>query len=154
MFWAKWLLLGLLVLPAAEIAVFIMVATKIGFLTTLAVTLAMSALGVAMIRSAGRARLTRFRHAVAGGMAGRAELAPEDFLTVGVGFLWVIPGFLTDALGALLLVPMVRRRLGSVFRSAGTRSGRRADVLELRPDEWHQVPDERIGSDRPSDRSS
>ena len=50
---AKWLLLGLLVLPVAEIAVFIAVASRMGVLATLALATALFGLGVAAMRRPG-----------------------------------------------------------------------------------------------------
>jgi UPF0716 protein FxsA len=152
MFWAKWALLGVLILPVAEIAVFIMIATKIGFLTTLAVTLAMSTLGVSMLRSAGRTRVSRFRGAVTASAAGGAVLRPEDVLSVVVGLLWAIPGFLTDLLGALLLVPLVRHRLADMVWGTGAirRDAGPGAVVDLEPGEWRTVPPPRISDDPPA----
>ena len=49
----KWAIFGLLMLPLAEIAVFVAVALKIGFLAALALTILTSLAGMAVIRSAG-----------------------------------------------------------------------------------------------------
>jgi UPF0716 protein FxsA len=78
----------------------------------------------------------------------RVELDGVGFLTVLGGFLLVLPGFITDAIGALLLLPFTRRLLGAALRRAVGRAERasgRPDVVDLPPGEWRRVPEERIG---------
>ena len=55
----KWAIFGLLMLPMAEIAVFVAVALQIGFLAALALTILTSLAGMAVIRSAGTQRRSR-----------------------------------------------------------------------------------------------
>ena len=50
----KWAIFGLLMLPLAEIAVFVAVAVKLGFLAALALTVLTSMAGIAVIRNAGQ----------------------------------------------------------------------------------------------------
>ena len=52
----KWAIFGLLMLPLAEIAVFVAVAVKLGFLAALALTILTSIAGIAVIRHAGQRR--------------------------------------------------------------------------------------------------
>ena len=85
------------------------------------------------------------------------ELDGPGFLTVLGGFLLVLPGFLTDMIGALLLLP-ITRTLDScdVASRRGARRARRADGRRWStssPDQWRQVPEERIGR-KPSDTAS
>jgi UPF0716 family protein affecting phage T7 exclusion len=58
----------------------------------------------------------------------------------------VIPGFITGVAGALLLLPPVQRWCGTrIIRALGaapTRPAERA-VVDLAPDQWHQVGNER-----------
>jgi UPF0716 family protein affecting phage T7 exclusion len=56
----------------------------------------------------------------------------------------VFPGFITDAVGALLLVPPLRRMaLATIGRALKKRRpGRQTNdrtVIDLAPDEWHQI---------------
>jgi UPF0716 family protein affecting phage T7 exclusion len=57
------------------------------------------------------------------------------------GILLVLPGFITDAAGALLLVPALRRRLRAAIGRAREEARRPRDpsVVDLTPSEWHQV---------------
>ena len=144
----KWAFFGLLMLPFLEIAAFIAVALKLGVLAALALTILTSLAGMAVIRRAGRQDVERVRTAFGQRTVTRVELDGAGFLTVLGGFLLVLPGFITDAIGALLLLPFTRRLLGAALRRAVARAepaSGRPDVVDLPPGEWRRVPDERIG---------
>ena len=116
----KWAIFGLLMLPFAEIAVFVVVGLKIGFLAAIALMVLTSMAGMWVIRHAGHREVARVRSAFGDRVITRTELDGPGFLTVLGGFLLVLPGFITDVLGALLLLPLTRRLLG-----CGTASRRR-----------------------------
>jgi UPF0716 protein FxsA len=146
MFRVRWVLTGFLILPLAELAVFLAVAAKIGLLAALSIMLATSLGGAAVIRGAGREPRSRFRAS-----AGRhtPDASFPGFFTVIAGILLLVPGFLTDCAGALLLVPAVQRRLLALVRRGLDRpSGGSVPVVELGPDEWRRVGDhEAAGKD-------
>jgi UPF0716 family protein affecting phage T7 exclusion len=52
----KWAIFGLLLLPFAEIAVFVAVALRLGFLAALALTILTSLAGMWVIRNAGHGK--------------------------------------------------------------------------------------------------
>ena len=141
----RWLLVGFVVLPLAEIAVFAAVAAKIGILATLALTLLTSAVGVAVLRAAGRSAVARFRAAVGDGIVTGLELNGPGVLTILGGLLLVLPGFLTDMAGAVLLLPRVQEAFAATFRRANGPADRRRTggdrVVDLDPDEWRREPD-------------
>ncbi|MEA2937593.1 MAG: FxsA cytoplasmic rane protein, partial [Alphaproteobacteria bacterium] len=56
----KWTFIGLLLLPVAEMAVFLLVAAMIGWLWAVALFVATSLAGVLLLRQTGRAELERF----------------------------------------------------------------------------------------------
>jgi UPF0716 protein FxsA len=148
----KWAIFGLLVLPFAEIVVFVAVALKIGFLAALALTILTSLAGMTVIRNAGQTNLAHVRTALGERTISRTRLDGPGFLTVVAGFLLVLPGFLTDVLGALLLLPATRQWIHAALRraiSAGGRPRAEPGVIDLEPDQWRQVPEERI-ADKPS----
>jgi UPF0716 protein FxsA len=143
----KWAIFGLLMLPLAEIAVFVAVAVKLGFLAALALTILTSMAGIAIIRSAGKGEVQRLRTAVGDRVISRVELDGPGFLTVLAGFLLVLPGFLTDIIGALLLLPITRRSIHAALRRAVARAERasgRPEVVDLSPDQWRRMPEERV----------
>src|SRR5262252_10200130 len=103
-------------LPLAEILVLIAVADQIGVAWTL-LALALSAvLGVVVIRVLGAASLAQLRDALA-----RRE-PPAGALVRGAcvliaGMLLIVPGFLSDIVALLLLIPPVRATLiGALWR--------------------------------------
>src|SRR4051812_6370066 len=102
----KWAIFGLLMLPFMEIAIFVAIGLKIGFLAAIALMILTSLAGMAVIRKAGRSEVERVRTALGDRLVTRVELDGPGFLTVLAGILLVVPGFLTDIVGALLLLPV------------------------------------------------
>jgi UPF0716 protein FxsA len=146
----KWAIFGLLALPLAELVVFVAVALSIGFLAAVALTILTSLAGAAVIRNAGRGEITRTRAALGDGLITRVEVDGPGFLTVVGGFLLLIPGFITDVLGAALLLEPTRRLLHAALRRAVAAGGRaeRPGVVDLAPDQWRHVPDQQLADER------
>ena len=146
---AKWLLPAVLALPILELAAFIALVSAIGLLWTIALMAATSLAGALVLRHAGGNHIARIR--VAMGDSGFTALQADSAgtLTLLAGILLLIPGFITDALGVLLLLSPLRRALGALL---GVKpASRRADgVVDLEPEQWHQVPDPAL-SDRRDD---
>lgn len=109
-------LLILILWPIAELIVAIKVAESIGVLITIVLLLASWPLGMWLIRSEGRSAWRRLRAAAAttGRPPGR-EVLDGALILVG-GSLLIVPGFITDVLGLLLLIPATRAlaRIGLV----------------------------------------
>ena len=140
----KWIIIAILSLPVLEICVFVLVAALIGLLWAFMLMLATTLAGFLVLRQAGRGRLARFRVAVADSNVTGFEASTGGFLTVLGGLLLFLPGFVTDLIGAVLLIPPVRRWCGAAFRRAlHRRSGGngRKEVIDLAPGEWTQVRD-------------
>jgi UPF0716 protein FxsA len=72
-------------------------------------------------------------------------LHPESpgFAPVAGGILLVFPGFITDVIGALMFMPPLRRWIGATIGRAirKRRPAQQPGVIDLGPDEWHQVSD-------------
>jgi UPF0716 protein FxsA len=148
----KWVIIAILLLPVAEIAVFILVAALIGTLWALALMLATTLAGVLVLRQAGRKRITRLRVAVADTDITWIEANTAGSLTVLAGVLLFLPGFLTDLVGAALLIAPLRRWCSrSLRRWVRSRDHGGRSVIDLAPGEWQQVPDREI-PDKPDDR--
>ena len=138
----KWVIIGILVLPVAEIAAFVLMAAMIGMLWALLLMLATSVAGVLVLRRAGRKRLARFRVAVADTDITGIEAHTGGFLTVLAGLLLFLPGFITDLIGAALLIKPVRRWCATTFRRlVHSRERGKSSIIDLAPGEWQQVPD-------------
>lgn len=117
-------LLLFLLFPVLELYVFFKVSTAIGFFPALLLIIAGSALGVLVVRVAGLATALRARESLQ-----RGELPAEDMfhglmLALGGGLL-LIPGFISDVIGLIVLMPFSRRLLASKLR-------RRAEAQAMR----------------------
>lgn len=108
------LLLLLIVWPVAELFVAIEVASAIGVLATVLLLIASWPLGALALRSQGRLVWRRFGDAVASGRP-PARQAIDGVLVLIGGVLLIIPGFITDALGACLLLPPARAGLRAML---------------------------------------
>jgi UPF0716 protein FxsA len=140
----KWTLIGLLVLPAAELFAFFLVAALIGWLWAAGLFIATSILGALLLRRFGRADLDRLRTAFARDGIRALHLETPGMATMLGGILLIFPGFITDLLGAALLLPTVRRWAAAklaTFARSSRRTPRDDRVIELEPSEWHQIPD-------------
>jgi UPF0716 protein FxsA len=112
---------ALLVLAAAEVALFVVVAKLVGLAWALALVLAGSVAGGWLLRREGARGWRRFRQALDAGRATGRE-ATDGVLGLVGALLLVVPGFLTDVAGLLLLTPPVRALArGGVRRLAESR---------------------------------
>jgi UPF0716 protein FxsA len=125
------IIVGLLVIFAViEIALLIAVGRVIGAGWTLLLVLATSALGGWLLRREGSRAWKLFRADLeAERPPGRA--ATEGLLVLVGGIFMVVPGFISDVIGALLLTPPTRRvaRAGLLHLFGGRMSPRTATVL-------------------------
>jgi UPF0716 protein FxsA len=132
-------LLLFLLWPIAELYVIVRVAEAIGVLDTILLLVASWPIGSWAIRSQGRAAWRRLAAAAAAGRAPTREVVDGALILLGGG-LMMVPGFITDAFGLLLLLPptraLTRTLLVRNFESRfvvlamrfGGRPGRPADV--------------------------
>lgn len=131
-------LLGLIALfvafPIAELYVIFLVGDTIGILWTLALLAADSVLGSVLLRSQGRVVWRRFQDSLSSGRMPHREVQDGVMIVFGGAFL-ITPGFITDVLGVLLLLPPTRAVIrGIVMRRLArraaerTRRARRFDV--------------------------
>jgi UPF0716 protein FxsA len=140
----KWTLIGLLVLPAAEVLAFLLIAALIGWWWAAGLFIATSIVGALLLRRFGRADLDRLRTAFARDGIRALHLETPGMATMLAGILLIFPGFITDLLGAALLLPAVRRWAAAklaTFARSSRRTPRDDRVIELEPGEWHQIPD-------------
>jgi UPF0716 protein FxsA len=93
--------------PILELYVIIKVGGLIGVLPTLALLLAVSLLGAMLLRHQGRGAWRSFNQAIAERRFPGREVADGLLITIG-GALLLTPGFITDAVGLLLLLPPSR----------------------------------------------
>lgn len=103
-----WLLIPFLVLPVIEIAAFIQVGGLIGLWPTIGLVILSAVAGSWLMRRQGAAALADLQRSFRELRDPTAPLA-HGALILLAGALMVTPGFVTDTMGLLLLVPAVRR---------------------------------------------
>lgn len=128
-----YLFLAFVLVPFVEIALFIQVGDLIGLFPTLALVVLSAVAGILMIRSQGRNALARLRRSFDEMSDPTEPLATGATILVS-GILLVVPGFFTDMVGFLLLLPPVRMALLRWLRA-------RMIVTEFRGRQGDQVID-------------
>ena len=103
-------LLLFIIVPLIEIALFIQVGDQVGVLPTVALVVLTAVIGVLLLRWQGIATLMRARERMQAGQVPAQEMV-EGFLLAVAGIMLLTPGFFTDSLGFLLLVPQLRQGL-------------------------------------------
>ena len=117
--------LSFLVYVVAEIVAFVAVAGQIGFLGALALLILVSVLGPFVVKRAGFSVLASTRDRLARGEAPTRELLDGLVVLIG-GVLVCVPGFVTDAIGLLLMIGPVRH---VAIRLAGHRLAKRVGTI-------------------------
>jgi UPF0716 protein FxsA len=93
--------------PLVEIAVIIKVGEWLGVVNTIALLLAISILGAWLVKRQGVGLVRRVQAELAAGRMPASALVDGALLLVA-GTMLLLPGFVTDAVGLLLLLPPVR----------------------------------------------
>lgn len=124
------LLIAFIVMPIIEIAVLIQVGGWLGLWQTLALIILTAIAGTWMLRQQGFAVLSRAQTQLASGAVPLAEVF-EGFCLVIAGALLLTPGFVTDVMGGLLLLPPLRAWL---YQTLG---GRLRDHLRYNETSFH-----------------
>ncbi len=148
------LLIAFVGVPLVEIAVFIQVGGWLGLVPTLIIVIATAVIGTALLRRQGLTTLARARDNMDRGVLPMVEIFDGVCLLLA-GALLLTPGFVTDALGAVLLMPparqYLRRRLAARFVeesnvSANDPSGAIDGAID---GEFHEI-DAAEGTERPT----
>ncbi len=104
------LLAAFIGIPILEIVVFIEAGDRFGLWPTLAAIVVTAVIGATLVRIQGFGVLQRTRQNLDAGIVPMAE-AFDGLCLLFAGALLLTPGFITDALGFLLLVPPLRLAL-------------------------------------------
>jgi UPF0716 protein FxsA len=117
--------LALIALPLLELALLIKTGQAIGFWATLGLVVGAGILGAAILSRQSLGVLRRTQEAIAQGRPPVAPVLDGAFLLFAAALL-ITPGFLSDVLALLLLVPPIRHRVArwSVRRLVHSAHGR------------------------------
>jgi len=97
----------LIAVPIAELYIIVQVAGALGFFETLGLLIAISIGGAILLKQQGLATWLRFHEALARGEIPARQVTDGVLIILG-GALLLTPGFLTDAVGLVLLLPPTR----------------------------------------------
>jgi UPF0716 protein FxsA len=103
----RWLLVGLLLIPLADIALLVVVAGSIGWVPTVALVVLTALLGMLFVRAEGRHTLRLIQQSLARGDLPTDQVIDGGLLIAAGAFL-LTPGLVTDAVGFLLAFPLSR----------------------------------------------
>ena len=96
--------------PLIEIYLFIQVGGLIGALPTVVLVVVTALLGVSLLRAQGFSTMAKFQQEVATGQLPATTMLEGVALIFG-GALLLTPGFLTDVIGFLCLIPFTRQTI-------------------------------------------
>ena len=131
----------LLVLPAAELLAFLLVAWAIGLFPAIGLMLLTSLAGIVVLRSVRRGQFGQLRGLLRTREVSASASQAGGLFVALAGILLLLPGFITDLLGAGLLVAPLRRRFGAALGRAIRRRPRAGEppVIDLAPTEWRAI---------------
>ena len=117
-----WLFVLFLAIPLIEIALFVQIGGVIGLWWTLAIVIFTAILGTTMIRTQGAMAMVNLRSSF-NELRDPTEPLAHGALILIAGMLLLTPGFFTDTVGLLLLIPPIRHAVYTYVRSRVTVQG-------------------------------
>ena len=108
-----------IVIPLTEIFLFVEIGSRIGGVNTVLIVLLTAFVGVNLLRYQGFTTMRRAQQQMAQGQMPAQEMLEGMVLAVG-GVLLITPGFLTDTLGLICLLPPTRRWLLRIILARAT----------------------------------
>lgn len=148
----RWLPLILIcILIYIESVIFVRVASEVGVLLTLILVVLTSCLGISLVKNQGMKNVMQIQQKLVSGESPAAEMIKSVALVLA-GFLLIVPGFFTDFIGLLLLLPPVQKlfvmrliphirfsQAGGGFNQTGKNSSQNGDIFE---GEFHRKQDD------------
>lgn len=143
---AAYLFLGFLIVPMIEIGLFIVMGQTIGLWPTLLGIIVTALIGSAIIRNQGLSLISDIQRHMQAGKLPAMQLF--EGLLIGIaGALLLTPGYFTDTIGFLFLVPPLRQALYAYLKTkvkvetftGGSGYGpqqRRDGIVDLEDDNW------------------
>ncbi len=111
-----------IILPIAEMWVLIKVGSAIGALNTVGLVLLTAIIGLALLRQQGLETLLKANQRMEQGELPAEEIIGGMLLAMG-GVMLLVPGFITDAMGLVCLLPFTRKRIVQAMIRNGAMMG-------------------------------
>ncbi len=131
-----------IIIPLIEISLIIQVGKLAGVFNTIALIVFTAALGVALLKTQGISTLSKVQHQMDNSQLPAQEMI-EGVMLLFTGALLLTPGFFTDVIGFLILIPGLRIKLAShllqnaiVTHTQRYKKGDQGTVIE---GEYHEV---------------
>lgn len=127
-----YLILLFTIIPAVELVVLIKVGTYIGALNTVALIIVTGVAGAFLARMQGLVTLYRIQSNLDRGIMPTAEMFDGVLILIG-GVLLLTPGFITDTVGFMLLIPLTRSLLKNWLRKKLQTMMDRGQIVTVTP---------------------
>lgn len=124
-----WLFAVFLTVPLIEIALFIQIGGWLTLWPTLGIVVATAVVGSALLRWQGLQVLRDLQREIGRGGNPAPQLA-HGALVIAGGVMMILPGFFTDSLGILLMVPAIRALLIRLILARATASRPDDTIIE------------------------
>lgn len=108
----------LLALPIVELYLLVRIGAALGFFTVFIWVLIMATLGIRLLQSRSWAIWSRLQQSLSSGQHPARELL-ENAIVMAGGLLLIVPGFITDLMGLVCLIPASRRWLSRYLERHG-----------------------------------
>ncbi len=102
-------------IPVIELALLIEIGSKIGILNTVVIVILTAIIGAYMVRTEGMGVMYRIQQNMKDGMFPGEELISGAMILVA-GALLLTPGFFTDIIGFLMVIPVSRKYIGDIIK--------------------------------------
>ncbi|MGB0494907.1 MAG: FxsA family protein [Kangiellaceae bacterium] len=112
----RFLFILFILVPIIEIGVFIQVGDQLGLGATIAIVIITAVIGVNLLKQQGFVAMRDIQNSLNQGKMPALELAAGAQLLFAGGLL-LTPGFVTDSIGFLLMVPAIRMAVASILIS-------------------------------------
>lgn len=130
----------------AEWAAFWAVAGAIGLGGAVLLGLATTVLGGALLKKLGQDAMAALRRSMDGGVLREQAVLDGTWTAIGATLL-ILPGFLSDSVGLVLTLPVIRQwltgRLGPAAPMQPVREPKRPKVVDLSADLWKPIDEPR-----------
>ena len=140
-----WIVLGILALPLVEIGLFVTLGAQLGLWLTLAWVVLTGVAGVMLLKGLALSGQRGLRDGLQEGLHDPLSPIAHKALMGVAAMLLILPGFFTDALGLILLLPPVRALIikSMASRMQGVVVMRRGQGFDDEPYE-HRSNDDRL----------